>query len=1273
MPQRIQPRLIVLLAILMTLAMSRALPSEAGRASGGRGVASMGRGAAPHGVAQEEPSPTPRPPLERIQAACRGYDPFFLTALQWRSDRAGYPPGLPALVAFTFGIDGLPEQIDLAGQDQVGSVYGLAYDLSRGLAYAAAYHKRGAAFGPGGPGAVYVVDVASGRTRVLATLPNGPDRHDFRVEDDKAAADWVTRAGLGDLDLDDSGDTLYVSDLSDGRVYHLATADGRVLGSFLNGGSSTDWRRNARLFGLGWRDGWLYHGVVDTREILSQPGALKAYVYRSRPDGSQMVEWARLDLGYGRRPAAWAGWANSADFVSKNRWQEGYGVGPPGALLSDILPWSDGRLTVGLRDRTVDLAPSLYRIPGREWGSGDTLTYAFGSPDWTLQNGPDPFDDLPFGGVDEAMMGGLAGMPGGIRQLVSSSRSALLRADVGALRNYELGGGLAYAVQLRRLGEFDAPDEGPNGVGDVEALCPPEGAPDVVGPTATSAVATATAGAAATQTAIALLPTSVAQATPRDFDRVIADACPSRNPYAATVCFPQLAYLGYNSASIVGFRDTPGNAPHYGLAYASQVGAVWGLAYGGEAHSLYAAAFLKRMVPFGPGGPGAVYSVEIPSGTVRTLAIVPDAGADPHNITNGTGMDDSRALPFVGQVGLGDLDLSTDERDLFVVNLHDGQIYRYESATGTPLGAFPHGAASEPWAPDARPFALKFYQGRLYHGLVNSASRTQDRDNLAAYVYSSLADGSDLRLEVRVDLRYPRGIAHVPGTVQYPGIQDVSLDWQPWLRRYDSLLKGRIQMAVWPQPQLVDIEFDDAGDMILGIHDRMGDMSGSNQFITNQIEKPGLGLGDLIWIPAAAGGGWDAAAADPNHFAQPGGSEADRSHVGGLARLRFFDDLLANRLLLQPVGAAPQPGFGSTSNVFEGLSWYDAAGNLLSQEEVCVAPIIHPQSPFAPPPPAPVAPLRAGAGSLRVGAVPQRSGMASRGGPARPLAPDHSEWVPGKGMGDVEVLCGPTSTPPPTPLVSPTPSATFTRRPTSTRTPTRTPSVTPSRTPSRTPSPVPTRDSRVIYLPLITAERCDPQRQRIDVLLVLDASTSMRFTTRAGRPKIEAAQEAARRFLGRLALPEDQAGLVMFNAEATVLSRLTGDRAALLRAVDGIRLQEFTRIHRGMDLAHQLVLAGEHRGANLPAIVLLTDGRSNPDPSQLALDAAAAAKAAGIRVFTVGLGQDVEQDVLRAMASRPEDFFYAPDGEELGAIYDAIAVAIPCPIRGWWPEPAPLP
>jgi hypothetical protein len=58
--------------------------------------------------------------------------------------------------------------------------------------------------------------------------------------------------------------------------------------------------------------------------------------------------------------------------------------------------------------------------------------------------------------------------------------------------------------------------------------------------------------------------------------------------------------------------------------------------------------------------------------------------------------------------------------------------------------------------------------------------------------------------------------------------------------------------------------------------------------------------------------------------------------------------------------------------------------------------------------------------------------------------------------------------------------------------------------------------------------------------------------------------------------------------------------------------------------------------------------------------------AAGVTVFTIGLGSELERDALRSMASRPRDFYEAPDGEDLAAIYAQIAVEIPCPPSRWW-------
>lgn len=63
------------------------------------------------------------------------------------------------------------------------------------------------------------------------------------------------------------------------------------------------------------------------------------------------------------------------------------------------------------------------------------------------------------------------------------------------------------------------------------------------------------------------------------------------------------------------------------------------------------------------------------------------------------------------------------------------------------------------------------------------------------------------------------------------------------------------------------------------------------------------------------------------------------------------------------------------------------------------------------------------------------------------------------------------------------------------------------------------------------------------------------------------------------------------------------------------------------------------------------------------LRAAAALETLGPAVHTVGVGQegDIHAPLLRAIASEPGNYHYAPDAEELGSIYEAIASRIRCP------------
>jgi hypothetical protein len=130
------------------------------------------------------------------------------------------------------------------------------------------------------------------------------------------------------------------------------------------------------------------------------------------------------------------------------------------------------------------------------------------------------------------------------------------------------------------------------------------------------------------------------------------------------------------------------------------------------------------------------------------------------------------------------------------------------------LGVFKHGASVHTWAADARPFGLGYRNGRLYHGVVNSAQSSQRRPDLEAFIYSSSRDGSDMRFEAATKLDFERGWV-------WPG--EGRARWNPWRDPAGSVSRtsGR-----YPMPMLSDIVFTNAGDQIIaGFRDRFGDMT----------------------------------------------------------------------------------------------------------------------------------------------------------------------------------------------------------------------------------------------------------------------------------------------------------------------------------------------------------------------------------------------------------------------------------------------------------------
>jgi len=257
----------------------------------------------------------------------------------------------------------------------------------------------------------------------------------------------------------------------------------------------------------------------------------------------------------------------------------------------------------------------------------------------------------------------------------------------------------------------------------------------------------------------------------------------------------------------------------------------------------------------------------------------------------------------------------------------------------------------------------------------------------------------------------------------------------------------------------------------------------------------------------------------------------------------------------------------------------------------------------------------------------------------------------------------PTPTPAPTDIPIPSDTPTDTPAPTATVTftPTQTSTATYTATPTATPSP------RPLYLPLALHEHCAPDQRRVDVVLVIDASTSMTELTAIGRSKLDAAREAGRIFLDQLRFDRgDQAAVVAFNAASTLLQPLTGERPALDAALGRIEVAQQTCIVCGLETGLAELVGPRRVARHAPTLILLTDGRSNPRPVAEAVARAGEAKQRGVIVFAIGLGGDLEEAALAEMASSPAHYRHAPDAEALAGIYRRIAGDLPCPAEQFW-------
>ncbi|MCG6498263.1 SdrD B-like domain-containing protein [Kitasatospora sp. A2-31] len=254
------------------------------------------------------------------------------------------------------------------------------------------------------------------------------------------------------------------------------------------------------------------------------------------------------------------------------------------------------------------------------------------------------------------------------------------------------------------------------------------------------------------------------------------------------------------------------------IATNAETGTLFGIAWNRADRRVFSSAVAKRTTDYGPGGAGAIYVTDLAQKRTTLFTTVPDAGSTVH----GGGTDDA-FLAVPGKESLGGIKVTDDGKDLFVVNLNDRKLYRYNATVPTapsPTAAYPIPDPGCPASGDWRPFGLGLQDGTGYLGGVCSGESTGRTSDLRAVVLPfDLTTGAFGKAVLDQPLDYPRESTVGGGPCDGAG-------WFPWTSTYPTSQNGKpcgASTIAQPEPELGEIAFESDGSMLLAFRDRFGD------------------------------------------------------------------------------------------------------------------------------------------------------------------------------------------------------------------------------------------------------------------------------------------------------------------------------------------------------------------------------------------------------------------------------------------------------------------
>ena len=183
---------------------------------------------------------------------------------------------------------------------------------------------------------------------------------------------------------------------------------------------------------------------------------------------------------------------------------------------------------------------------------------------------------------------------------------------------------------------------------------------------------------------------------------------------------------------------------------------------------------------------------------------------------------------------------------------------------------------------------------------------------------------------------------------------------------------------------------------------------------------------------------------------------------------------------------------------------------------------------------------------------------------------------------------------------------------------------------------------------------CPARDNLADVMLVIDRSQSMYGS------KWTAAKRAAITFVDNTSPDLVHIGLIAFASVAVNVNQPTSDHDLLKANINNLQLERGTNLVDSLEFGRRMAIGGATRPGASKVIILLTDGRHTlQNPSKADIDPVVAnVRAAGIIVYAIGLGTDLDEAFLRKIATDANHFLRSPTESQLEPIFLSLASSV---------------